>query len=469
MQNIFDTVKGWWTCGVRHVKGLKWGSELFIELLAVILVFLGVVIFVVLFTPNPEWIYPFLGLSQENETFGLSPKNEALRFLGFSIGGTLLVLGAVIANKRATALDKTARAQVEAIQNQAQANQNQVEANQNQEQGLRQERLKNAIEHLGSSSTSVRLGGAYELFHLAKDTRNLDQTEDLSQTALDILCAHIRQTTSETEYIQKYRSEPSEEIQSLLNLLFVQKHEVCKDRNIDLRLAFLRKANLRNARLQKANLEGTRLQGANLLLTELQGADLISAQLQGATLIQTQLQGATLVGAELQGADLMRVQLQGANLLLAEFQGATLIQDADLAGAELQGAHLLCPRLQGIKSTGITDLLRVGLQGIERKQRDLIFEDNIRQRIGKESDLSGITFSGGMTQGDVDHIVESMPDDEQKKKLLERLMPHVGKPASSKLPEDSGAIISPYTKEEAEKWIVRYQYKAISYKKDPTP
>ena len=35
----------------------------------------------------------------------------------------------------------------------------------------------------------MRLGGAYELFHLAQDT------EELRQTVLDILCAHIRQTT----------------------------------------------------------------------------------------------------------------------------------------------------------------------------------------------------------------------------------------------------------------------------------
>ena len=40
-------------------------------------------------------------------------------------------------------------------------------------------------------SDSVRLGGAYELFHLAQDT------EELRQTVLDILYAHIRRTTGE--------------------------------------------------------------------------------------------------------------------------------------------------------------------------------------------------------------------------------------------------------------------------------
>ncbi len=229
MKNILYIVRGWWTRGVRYVTGLKWDLEFLVQLIVAIfgilfMAIFGVLlvsIFVVLFIPNPEWFYPFLGLSQENETSGLSPKNEALRFLGFGIGGTLLALGAVISYMRAKAFEDTARAQVEAnknqvkanqnqvkaTQNQAQANQNQVKANQNQEQGLRQERLKNAIEHLESRSASVRLGGAYELFHLAKDTRNLDQTEDLSQTALAILCAHIRQTTREKEYKVEYESE----------------------------------------------------------------------------------------------------------------------------------------------------------------------------------------------------------------------------------------------------------------------
>ena len=44
------------------------------------------------------------------------------------------------------------------------------------EQGQRQDRLKNAIEHLGIKSESVRLRrGLNELFHLAKDT--LDEKE----------------------------------------------------------------------------------------------------------------------------------------------------------------------------------------------------------------------------------------------------------------------------------------------------
>ena len=103
------------------------------------------------------------------------------------MGGILLALQALASHKRAKAMEDAARAQ-------AQATEQQAKANQTTEQGLRQERLKNAIEHLGHGSDSVRLGGAYELIDLAEDT------EELRETTLNILCAHIRRITGEDNY-----------------------------------------------------------------------------------------------------------------------------------------------------------------------------------------------------------------------------------------------------------------------------
>ena len=137
-----------------------------------------------------------LGSPEKNEK---NEKNEILTFLGIGMGGILLALQAVIANRRAKAMEDTAKAQAKATEEQA-------KANENTEQGQRQERLKNAIEHLGHDSDSVRLGGADELFHLAQDT------EDFRQTVLDILCAHIRRTTGEAEYQKKHKLSPSEAV-----------------------------------------------------------------------------------------------------------------------------------------------------------------------------------------------------------------------------------------------------------------
>ena len=182
---------------------------------------------------------------------GLSEKNKVLTFLGLAMGGVLLALQAVIANKRAVALEKAA-------EEQARATEHQARANHNTEQGQRQERLKNAIEHLGHKEVSVRLGGAYELFHLAEDT------EFLRQTVLDILCAHIRKTTSESKYRNVYKSKPSEEIHSLLNLLFVQNHEVFKGLHINLQGSWLNGAVLSDARLERAVLSRASLESAIL-------------------------------------------------------------------------------------------------------------------------------------------------------------------------------------------------------------
>ncbi len=132
----------------------------------------------VMFWDNPTWAF---------RRFGTCDKFEILKFLGISMGGVLFVLQVRASHRRARAMEKSATAQAKATEQHARANRN-------TEQGQRQERLKNAIEHLGNKSQSVRMGGAYELFHLAEDT------PQLRQTVFDILCGHIRRTTSEDEY-----------------------------------------------------------------------------------------------------------------------------------------------------------------------------------------------------------------------------------------------------------------------------
>ena len=462
-----------------------------------------------------------LGLSGQNE------KNKILAFLGIGMGGILLAVQAVIANRRAKAMEETAKAQAKATEEQA-------KANQNTEQGQRQERLKNAIEHLGHASDSVRLGGAYELFHLAQDTK------DLRQTVLDILCAHIRRTTGEKEYRQDHSSKPSEEIQSLLTLLFVQDHEVFKGCHINLQGSWLNGADLMDARLEKAvlaqaymhkavlsgahlqktiltgaclneaNLNGAHLDKADLVSVRLDGASLVGAKLPEATLDDARLHGADLsgaqlyrailFGAQLNGASLVYSQLHMANLDQAQLHGARLdgaqfhearllnaqLHGASLAGAELYGARLVEARLHGADLTQArlhgSNLCRVELQGAilnqvhfqeaifgsanlqgvksDWRSIDQPFADRMGDGANKNSDLSGAIFTGGLTQKDVNSIIQGLPDP-QADELRAKLESHIDKPASNQLPEDSGAITGAYTEEEAEEWIAEYE-KAMS-------
>ena len=353
-------------------------------------------------------------------------KGEAIRLLGIAIGGSMLFLHLVIADRRAKAMEDSSKAQ--AI------------ANENVERGQRQERLKNAIEHLGHESVSIRLGGAYELFHLAQDTK------ELRQTILDILCAHIRETTKKREYVDEYNLRPSEEIQSLLTLLFVRQHEVCKGLQINLQGSWLNGANLVDARLVNAlldsanlcgaSLDNARLQGARFIATELQGVSLSNSNLQGATLALAMLQETNLRGAQLQGSWLDGVRLQGADLKNAMLQGAIFEE------VFLQGAVLADTQLQGVTTV--------------KPFSAFSFEATIRDCVGKGSDLSRVTFEGGLSKEDLDFLVDDLSDYDAQA-LRAKLTQHIDRPASHELPENSGAITGSYTKKEAEQWIAEYK------------
>ena len=376
--------------------------------------------------------------------FGLSEKSGVLEYLAFAGGGCLIILQIMIANRRARAMENTAAAQAHATKQQA-------NANQNTEDGQRQERLKNAIEHLGHKSVSVRLGGAYELFHLAQDTQEFRQsafsrlvqntqelrhfgsrplnTQELRQTVHDILCSHIRETTTEDKYLARYQAAPSTEIQSLLTLLFVQGHEVFSGLRANLVGSCLKGAGLRRARLRGAFLTEAQLQGAVLRSARLQGAFLRGARLLLADLRDARLQGAILHSAKLQGADMKNVGLQGASL------GRSWLQAADLQGVQLQG----------VKFRAADD--RASLP---------TFKKLITESIGQESDLSGVTFEGGVDRGGIDSLVNGLSD-ENAASLRGKLTPHIGKPRPPQLPEGSGAITGTYTEEEAETWITEYE------------
>ena len=428
-----------------------------LSFLILLLILLAIFFVAVMFFVNGSSSFNLFG-KQGDE------KSEALTFLGLGMGGILVAMQALISYKRAKAMEETAEAQADAAKAQAKATKEQAKANLHTEQGQRQERLKNAIEHLGDKNDSVRLGGAYELFHLAEDT------EKLRQTILDIFCAHIRRTTSKDEYREVYKLKPSEEVQSLLTLLFVQEHEVFKGRDINLQGSWLNGADLREARLAKVILTKAHLQGAALRKAHLSGADLMEAYLQGADLRGVHLHGSILRGAYLQGSNLSRAYLQGSNLFLARLQGVSLsrayLQGVSLSRAHLQGSNLHGAYLQG------SNLSRAYLQGSILRGAYLqgagnvtwspymSFRNRIQRRLRKKADLSSVVFAGGLTKEDVDSLVEGLSM-RKANELRKKLEPHIDKPISNELPENSSAITGTYTKEEAEKWIAEYE-KAMS-------
>ena len=372
----------------RERKGM-WGSVAIGVLVGLLVLLLGTFL-AVLFSGYAEILIVQLLRVEQSETEG-SQKYQALKFLGIGMGGMLLALQALIANKRAKAMENTATAQ--------------LEANQATGRGQRQERMKNAIEHLGNDRDSVRLGGAYELFHLAEDTKDSGQR----QTVLDILCAHIRWTTREPKYRDKHQSKPSEEIQSLLTLLFVQRRKVFTGLDINLEGSLLNGSNLSQARLEKAALARAELHGANLEGARLSGADLFGARLSGAHLSGAQLHGANLRGARLPEADFGDAQLHGANLTGAQLHGAYLwgaeLHGAYLEGAQLHGAYLTDVQLPGgtLSSQAAEKLRQQTIQAEEIRAvaRDTLVAESTRGKIEIVGQKVRITHKGfvAFTQG----------------------------------------------------------------------
>ena len=362
---------------------------------------------------------------------------ESLQFLGLAMGGILIALQALMSYKRATALEQTAIAQAKAVEKTG--------------EGQRQDRFKNAIEHLGHKSDSVRLGEAYELFLFAQDLEDLEDSEDLSRTVLDILCAHVRHVTCESSYQAVHGESPSEEIQSILNLLL--RRDVFSDIRIDLTGSWLKgaqleEADLRDAKLNKTNLTKAKLDKATLHKAQLSDArmeraslveakmtkcclqranlndaslanavldysDLSEAELKGATLDEASLPKAQLYNARMQGASLVKANMIGCCLKQVSLIGASLenavLVCSDLSKAELQGAFVGGVQLQGsilaeVKVEGATS-------SVEYKTSS--FEDRIRGLIGKSADLSEVEFEGGLNQVKMESLIGGLSEEDR--------------------------------------------------------
>ena len=445
--------KGSQTNQATRRRKTRW-LDRFLDWLTIALAFIAVVI--AFYDPVLALMdYPLCAEERDMELkrvgclLGTSGKKETLTFMGIVIGGLVLWQRARSAEKQAEATKNAARNQARAAKSQAKATSNQAKAIKLAEARHAQERLKTSIEHLGSDKASVRIGAAYELYHLAKDHRGY------LKTVCYILCKHIRQKTQEKDYKEAQKNEPSEEIITSLSLLCGKEEEYPFSQClIDLSSSFLRGADLSDAHLQGADLSGAQLQGAKLSRAQLREAKLSWARLQGADLSDAHLQGADLSGAQLQGAKLLWSHLQEARLLMAQLQGADLsgaqLHGADLSGAQLHVADLSEAQLQGVNSSG-------------HPQRS--FQDRIRAGIEKESDFSNAVFRGGLSADQVKEIISSMPDrmeDKERRNMKDRLSEHVDKKAGNKLPDNSGAITGAYTKDEAEKWIAEYE-KSTSY------
>ena len=143
---------------------------------------------------------------------------------------------------------------------------------------LQEGRYQKAAEMLGSALLSVRLGGLYALFHLARD-----YPREFHLQVVELLAAFVRQwpTANRTSRINRRRSRsfkfPREEMQAILEFFgerTVEGRKIEKDARHTINLD---ESSLRGVRLSP----GSRLDGVSLKLVDLSGA--VFSEVQGLT------------------------------------------------------------------------------------------------------------------------------------------------------------------------------------------
>ncbi len=80
---------------------------------------------------------------------------------------------------------------------------------------VRDERFSRAIELLSSKNTFSRIGGANLLYSLAKEYK-----DEYREVVFNILCTHLKTVTKRKQYIRENKKEPSNEVLSIIELLF---------------------------------------------------------------------------------------------------------------------------------------------------------------------------------------------------------------------------------------------------------
>lgn len=245
------------------------------------------------------------------------------------------------------------------------------------QEGQITDRFSRAVDQLGSSQFTIRLGGIYALERIARDSPrdygpvmevltafarqespvrgNIVATPvtNAPEVPLDVIAVFkvIGRRSAAQVATEMKESDQCLDLSGVnavgVNFSEYNLQNTCWDRS-DLRGAILSRANLNDtsfnsAILQQANLDRVAAQrawftSANLFKTNLSQSDLSNANLLAANLTEALLQGTNLTDANLQRANLTKTLMFGAILTGADLVGAnlngTLLTDVDLSGAE---------------------------------------------------------------------------------------------------------------------------------------
>ena len=294
------------------------------------------------------------------------------------------------------------------------------------------ERFTRAIDQLGSAKVPIRLGGAYALERIARDSG--EDRWPVMQVLMDCIPRRLRwdleMAVQEDPYEQLEQpvTPDKQAILAILGRLNARNEEPEEKLNLrrtDLRGADLREVNFQGAILVEARLEGILLNRINLRKSDLRRSDFRCAVLFDADLQQADLGHADFRGADLTNADLRSADLTGANFQWgpltfgsAGILGSTrenpnrrtLLKNADLRGATLKHAHFEGADLTNADFRG-ADLAHSHFRRawVTDTQGSLVHDEPVFNTILTHADLQGADVRGtdfsdavGLTQAQVD-------------------------------------------------------------------
>lgn len=369
----------------------------------------------------------------------ISPKGEFLKIILQIIGGVFLFYGAYLTYCRVQIM----------------------------EQNSVSDKLRNAIEQLGSDKTSIVIGSLHALNQIAKTNR------EYVQQIVGIFGSHIRDRMDKEKGWNSLTGKEKDdyrlptEVQTILDILFrnsgstVYLNGIIDLSRCKLQRANLNYANLKNAFLNNAQLQGAFLSRANMSNIEMEDANLSFARLIETNLMNSKLSNSCFIGADMKGTKfhfaklknthfehsyISSVHFERAFLNRANFIGCNMIDVnfscAELAFSNLSGSRLVrCnfsfswlaeAKFDGCLMKDI-DMRQAELYATQfygacsklksgRNEMDYNFYKTINQRVDKQTELDDSILMGVANHKMIMEIKTKSKKEIEDKLLLQKLL-----------------------------------------------
>ena len=361
-------------------------------------------------------------------------KQPTLKFIGWLISGCIALIATILINRRADAQAEAAKAQ--------------VDSNELTRQRQSEELFNWAASHLVNDRAEARIVAFYELHSLARGV------EHLRKRVLEVLCAHLRQITTAQGYAGI--GKPTEEVQTLLDMLFKSDGYIFQGLKANLRRVNLVGANLALAHMPNTDFTNACLIGANMRSAKLHNCNFASAKMHGVYLAGAELLFAMFVNTKLYGSELYSTNFQCANFIDTDFRGSCCghARFSHIFGTQIQGSITFIP-------SGSLGMYMGGVSNDNHED----FQSVIEKHIGKKGRTQEIMFDGCAKnmkhefKKDMEchaKFLEKNVSSECAQKYLERIGPYMEEGKTGLRPNID---TSPYTKEDANEWIQEYNQK----------